>query len=152
MKLRELSSALNKVENTAHPHKYFFISTNDSLTKLVPRVPDNYFTRHGFEDNTTKRVCLSNSINGCLRAMSRNIEGETFQVYSVESASIYTPTTDEVPDCDITGEVCSLETVRLRPLFKIKVLEAEYHPIDFPFDNGNRHAALYDWKWEKCEP
>lgn len=33
---------------------------------------------------------------------------------------------DEVPDCKITGEVWSFDGLMLQPLFKIKVLEADY--------------------------
>lgn len=126
----------------------FFVSADDSLHTLLPRIPDNFFTRNGFEENATPRVCLSTSIDGCLMALGRNIQGQTFQVYSTKPSIIYYPSTDEVPDCKITGEVWSLDGLRLQPLFKIKVLEADY---SLPFRYGKKHAELYKWKWKKVK-
>ena len=65
---------MNKVKRPTTRKEVFFISTEglDGQT-LIPRVPKNFLTERGYEDNVTKRVCLSTSIMGCLAAMSANI-------------------------------------------------------------------------------
>ena len=125
----------------------FFISTQDlDGQTLIPRVPKNFLTERGYEDNTTKRVCLSTSIMGCLAAMSRNIENEIFNVYKV-TANVYKPTTDEVPDCEITDEVWSLEPVKLNYQYSIKVGKAE--DKEYKYKTRDFEATMYKWSYKK---
>lgn len=54
-------SRVSDIPNTKKLTNYkgpmYFISTIDMDGKtLEPRVVDNYFTRNGYEDNTTKRI------------------------------------------------------------------------------------------------
>ena len=48
-KIRRLNEDIETPENCTYLRDYndnaYFISTNPSLTKLNPRVPDNFFTR-----------------------------------------------------------------------------------------------------------
>lgn len=56
---------MNKVKRPTTIKEVFFISTADlDRQTLIPRVPKNFLTEQGYEDNTTKRVCLSTSIMG----------------------------------------------------------------------------------------
>ena len=66
------------------PVKYSFIMRNpndlkDNITKLKPRVPDNFFTKNGYEDNNTNRVSFAPSIDKCLAGLSQNLDGKNLQ-------------------------------------------------------------------------
>lgn len=76
---RLISEILNENKHGAYKNKkFYFVSDNDNLKKIYPRVPKNFFTKNGYEDATTKRVCLSKSINGSLSALSQNLERKNF--------------------------------------------------------------------------
>ena len=51
--------------------KLYFLSTNGDLyNKIIePRVPDNYATDIGMEDNQTKRIAVCDTIRGCLSSI-----------------------------------------------------------------------------------
>lgn len=127
------------------------VSMNDD--RLEPKIPDNYLTQIGAEDNTTPRVCLSTSIDGCLRALSRNLEGEELWVQiadAYDKKKIKVPTTKEVPDAAITGEVWCLGGVDLMCIGRIKVGKAKDNPTSYEYkdENGNTQTAeLYSWDW-----
>lgn len=55
---------LNYIEesNIINQMQLFFISTKENIKRLVPRIPDNFFTRKGYEDNKIPRVCFSTDI------------------------------------------------------------------------------------------
>ena len=73
--------------------QYYFISDKNNIKTLYPRIPDNFMTKNGYEDNITKRVCFSTSIGGCLAALSMNCENKEFYVYQpVGKYKIYKPT------------------------------------------------------------
>lgn len=63
--------------------QYYFISDKNNIKTLYPRIPDNFMTKNGYEDNITKRVCFSTSIGGCLAALSMNCENKEFYVYQL---------------------------------------------------------------------
>ena len=50
--------------------------------RMIPRVPNNYFTINGYEDNKIKRVCMSKSIDEALMTMSKNIENAELYEWS----------------------------------------------------------------------
>lgn len=141
------------MQNKKKEKKYYYlsrISMNDD--RLEPKIPDNYLTQIGAEDNITPRVCLSTSIDGCLRALSRNLEGQELWVHVVDAydkKKIKIPTTKEVPDAAITGEVWCLGAVDLRCIGKIRVEKAR-NPIEYEYkdENGDiQKAELYNWDW-----
>ena len=59
----------------------YFISENRNLKKLNPRIPSNFFTKNGYEDAKTKRICFSTDIGKCLTALSINCTGKEYYVY-----------------------------------------------------------------------
>lgn len=117
---------------------------------LEPRVPDNFFTKNGYEDGETPRVCFTPSVDKCLMAISQKCEGIEFYVFSPEEVpaeNIYKPTVEEVPDSEITDETWITCPVKLKKVGKIKVL-GDSGLDGHPFNYGDKTAELYDWDWE----
>lgn len=143
-------------ESTNQP-KYYFVSMinmNDEL--LQPRIPDNFLTQIGAEDNKTPRVCFSDSIDGCLIALSRNLKGMKLFVHVADCdesvlRQFRHPTTEEVPDADITDEVWSLKPVEIKCIGQIQVKKAYPKPLPYKYTDSDRTqktAELYSWDWE----
>jgi hypothetical protein len=126
---------------------YFLSRDNHDQDILVPRVPENYFTKNGYEDNKTPRVCFAKSIDGALMALSRRVTGETLYVHTpINSVRYTTPTIKQVPDCKITGEVWVKEPVKIKYIGKILVT-GDAGEDGIPFKYGDNTAYLYKWNW-----
>lgn len=63
--------------------RLYFISENKVKT-LIPRVPQNSFTKSGIEDNKIPRICFSTSIYGCLKGISKDLTNKTLNVYYID--------------------------------------------------------------------
>ena len=115
---------------------------------LYPRIPNNYMTKNGYEDNKTPRVSFSKSIDGCLIALSANIKGKEFYIYEPidNNVKIKSITNNDVPDANLTDEVWILEPVKIKVTGKIKVLDSIDEPLIYKY--GNNEASLYKWKWK----
>lgn len=138
-------------ESVSNPKMYFISSSNMDNRVLKPKVPSNYFTKNGYEDNKTKRVCFAPSIDQCLMGLSQNLTGKEFYVHiPIDDVKGYHPSTKEVPDSKITGEIWVKEDVRIKCIGKIKVIK-DKGTDGIPFTYGSNTAELYewDWKWEK---
>ena len=72
------------------------------------------------EDNQTKRICVSSSVEGCIKAIGCNIFiGCNLYIYKadIDISIIKQPTESEVPDVWITGECWVLKPTMFE-LFK----------------------------------
>lgn len=119
---------------------------------LYPRIPENYFTRKGYEDKTTKRVCFSPSISKCLMAASSHIKGKEFYVHVPDGKySVYKPTTKEVPDCKITGELWVTQPVKLKCIGKILCTDAKDKPGHLYEYREDDYSILYEWNYKWLE-
>lgn len=131
-------------------YKYFHVSSTKSPLNLVPRVPSNYFTKNGYEDGKTKRICFSNSIDGCLAGLSRNLSGEKLYIHIPDNYkgsikdNLYVQ--KRVPDSKITGEVWFLDNVKTKVVGELIVSEAKDEPQVFYY--GDNKAELYFWKYK----
>ena len=116
---------------------------------LTPRIPKNFFTDNGFEDNKTKRVCFAQSIDKCLLGLSMNCKGKVFYVhFPVGDYSPYYPTKAQVPDVELTGEVWVCKPVKIECVGKIKVISSDGLPgRKYTYGNGIE-AELFGWKWK----
>lgn len=134
------------------PKKVYRLHKENGNGKTVnPEIPNNFFTKNGYEDNTTKRVCFTTSINKCLMAMSQNCKDMILYVHIPDGKyTLYKPTIQEVPDSRVTGEVWILRPVKLKCIGKIHVIE-DAGKDGHPFQYGNNTAELYDWDWEWIE-
>lgn len=112
---------------------------------LIPRVP-----KSDFEDQTIPRVCFSDSIEGCLIGINENkdISGQTFKVYAIETDNYYTPTLSEVPDRDITGEVWVQFAVEPDYLYDIEVTGKSGESL---VEIGSEMFMLPRWEYKIIE-
>ena len=118
---------------------------------LQPRIPDNYFTKNGYEDKTTKRVCFSKSIDGSLMGVPKRYPGQEYYVHvPLDDTNYYTPSTAEVPDSKITKEVWVKNPVKVKCIGKIHVLK-DKGLKGHKFKYGDKVAELYDWEWKWVE-
>lgn len=115
--------------------------------KLNPRIPQNYMTNNGFEDNTTERVCVSKNIDGALKAMSVNLQGKQLHVYSLDvpDSEVYKPTAKEVPDGFITKELWIKKPVVMKYEKSIDVGKAKDKGFNYKY--GDNVATLYGWNF-----
>ena len=123
--------------------KTFYHLSKREKTKLIPKVYNS-----DFEDQTTPRVCVSSSIQGCLIGINedKDITGKIFHVYEVTSNNWYVPSTKEVADCKLTGEVWILEECIPNHVFDIKITGIKsYKKWKF---NGNEFKVPI-WKYVK---
>ena len=127
--------------------KLYHLSKIPLTSILTPRIPKNFLTTRGYEDNTTKRVVAATSIDGCLRGLSANLKHMTFFVYELHTKSqVRTPTIKEVPDSGITGEKWILGDAKPQLLGSIRVGEALDRSYTYTYGDGQT-AELYDWEW-----
>ena len=140
------------VEESKVSKKYYHISQSNLDGKtLQPSIPNNYFTKNGYEDNKIKRVCFTDSIDNCLRALSQKCTGMELYVHILDgNYNVYTPSIDEVPDCKVTGEVWVTKPCKVKCIGKIKVI-GDRGEDGLPFKYGDKTAELYDWDWEWIE-
>lgn len=84
---------------------------------LNPRIPKTYGEN---EDNQTKRICVSSSVEGCIKAIGCNIFiGCNLYIHKadIDISIIKQPTESEVPDVWVTGECWVLKPTMFE-LFK----------------------------------
>ena len=127
----------------------FLSETNMHGQTLIPRIPRNFLTDNGFEDNKTKRVCFAQSIDKCLLGLSMNCKGKIFYVHTpVGQFKVIHPTKAQVPDVHLTGETWICEPVKIECLGKIKVIDDDGLPgRKYTYGNGIE-AELFGWKWK----
>lgn len=130
--------------------KLYHISEEDLNGQILqPRIPDNFLTKQGYEDNKTPRISLCKSVNGCLTAISANLKNKVFNVYLIDESyaipNIKEITNNEVPDQSLTEEVWVLNPIKLKYGFKIRVLGA--YPKSLKYKYGKDWAETYRWKY-----
>jgi hypothetical protein len=97
---------------------YYFVSINNFDGKtLYPRVPIN---RMDNEDESTERICVSQSIDGCLVATYYEV-GDIVYVHTCEPNKVVTPTYKQVEDAPFTGEQWILEPVEMKLFIRLKI-------------------------------
>ena len=131
----------------------YHLSTNPGIQYLEPQIPSNYMTKHGFENDKIARACVAPSIEDCIVAINYKKKGDIFFVYSpVGKPKIYQPTSDEVPDVDITHEVWILNRVKVKMVGKIRILDPIEKPMKYYYGkNKEYHANLYGYNYEVIE-
>lgn len=131
-------------------HLYFLSEENKDGQLLSPRVPDNYLTKNGYEDNKTSRVCFAPSINKALIGLSNNLKGKKLYVHIPkrgDNYNVYKPSIKEVPDANITGEVWIKEDVKIECIGCIDVTNANDTSYSYTYGDNNT-AKLYSWNWK----
>lgn len=130
--------------------RYYHLSKSNKTINFTPRIPDNFFTKNGYEENKTPRVCFSNSIDGCLCALSYNIEGMKFYIHAPKDykgrIKENSYVRSKVPDAKITGEVWFLDNVKTEVIGEVIVGSAKDEPQVFYY--GKNKAELYFWNYK----
>lgn len=133
--------------------KLYHLSENNLDGKILyPRIPNNYMTKNGFEENKTPRVCFCTSIDGALVGLSSNLKNKIFYIHepiSYSSLKIKSNSSiiNLVPDAKLTGETWVLESVKLKCIGKIKVIDAKDTPLKYKY--GNNIGETYEWNYIK---
>lgn len=135
--------------DSCHGKLFHLSRRNDDQMILKPKVPDNFLTRNGYEDTKTPRVCFSDDIGKCLTALSQDVTGETFNVYTPddERYEVYKPSVEAVPDSEITGELWITKPVRVIKIGSIRVI-GDDGGDGIPYKYGDNTAHLYKWNYE----
>ena len=152
----QIKESVSEIDDklTNLPKYYFASSTNMDGKTLKKRVPQNYLTKIGAEDNKTERICFADSISGCLTGLSQNIKDKDFYIHvpADNSYEFKTPTRTQVPDVDCTGEVwCTSDSVTLKCVGKLHVIEDAGKPMFYKYkmpDGKIKTAATYSWHWK----
>lgn len=142
-----------KLQLITSNRNYYFISDKDFDNVVIkPSIPDNFFTRNGYEDNRTARICFSTSIAKCLTALSMNVKNMEFNVYIPDGNKykVYKPDISIVPDVEITDEVWILEPVKLKKIGRI-ICTGDDGKDGMDFKYGNNTATLYGWNYKWIE-
>lgn len=131
--------------------KLYFISESDiDGETLKPRVPKNYLTESGYEDNTTPRICFSDDPGKNLTALSQNVEGKTFYVYEPDETArqnLYKPNSKAVPDQEITNEMWVTEPTTIHKVGRILCIGDDGNDgMKYTYGDG-KTAELYGWNY-----
>jgi hypothetical protein len=114
---------------------------------LTPRIPRNFFTDNGFEDNKTRRVCFAPSIDKCLLGLSMNCKNKEYFVHvPIGSFAVIYPTKIDVPDVEITGEIWVCDPVKIECVGKIKVDDRNGLVYKYTYGD-NINDVLFGWNW-----
>lgn len=98
---------------------YYFTSKEDFDNQILyPKIPKN---RMPGEDETTPRICVSKSINGCLSGVQNYEKNDIVNIYKCESDNVMQPSLEQLPDSLFSGEEWILEPVLMTLLMKIKI-------------------------------
>lgn len=114
-----------------------------------PWIPDNYMTRHGYEDNKTKRIPVSESIDGALCALPMKRPGMRLwvNVIDIDPVDVAYPTRKEVPDVNITLERWILHPVQFESREQIILTgDAGRDGLEYEYGDG-KTAMLYEWEY-----
>ena len=139
-------------QNNNPPNMYFVSDKNMDSKTLQPRIPTNFFTKNGFEDDITKRISFAPSIDKCLMGLSQNLEGKRLYVHIpiIENRTkIYKPTKSQVPDSKLTNEIWILTNVKIKCVGTIIVKSTpDNKPHKFSYGPDDKFTAeLWDWSW-----
>lgn len=129
---------------------YFISEKKLEHPVMLPRVPKNYFTENGFEDDTTNRVSFAPTVDDCLAGLSKNVEGKTLYIYEpvdISKCEMAKPDTTAVPDSSITNELWCLNAVEVHHVGTIEVT-GNRGEAGKKFTYGDNEAELYnDWEY-----
>jgi len=142
--------------------RVFHIS-NNIIKILQPKIPNNFYTKMGWEDGKIKRISVAPDIDHCILSIGNNKVAENPKIYRVyepiDYDKIKVMTNQElirrnlVPDAKQTKEFWLLSTTRVKEIAKIKVLKMNEKYVTVPYGPEgkqtparNRRAYFWDWK------
>lgn len=126
----------------------YHLSEHKNLTLLTPRIPECAVSI--YEDTVTKRVCFSDSIEGCLSAL-QDIPRK-YYVYTpqelIQQNDLYYPTVNEVRDAKYTHEVWILQEVKVK---LIGIIQTEYPDWKKRYNTGRGRIMYFHYPYNWIE-
>lgn len=92
------------------------------------------------ENGNIPRICVSQSINGCLSAVGGFDIGDIIYIHECESENIIQPNLEQVADRCFTGEQWITEPVKMQLFMKIVIIGM----MDIPINNMSN--IMYSYK------
>jgi len=118
---------------------YYFVSIKNFDNQILhPRIPKN---RMNNEDEEIERICVSQSIDGCLVATYYGV-GDIIYVHTCESDKVISPTPEQVEDAPFTGEQWIIEPVEMKLFMKLEITEK----IDRVIGNADLSIDTYRYR------
>ena len=139
---------MKKIEKTGIKNIYHLSESNLDNEILYPRIPDNFMTRHGYEENATKRISFSTSIDGALTGISNNLDNKEFYIhepFSYDNLALKEISNKQVPDQSLTDEIWVLNPVKLKLVGKLKVTNSKSEVYQYKY--GEFTAETYKWNY-----
>ena len=123
----------------------YHLSTNKNLSILTPRIPECAISI--YENTRIKRVCFSDSIDGCLSAL-QNIPTKyyVYVPYNLQNEDIYYPTENDVRDAKHTHEIWYLNEINVKCIGAIKSFNYDYNK-KYDTNRGEITVFHYPYKW-----
>ena len=126
----------------------YHLSTDENLKVLTPKIPKNALPEH--EDVKTKRICFSDSIEGCLSSLQTS--PNKYYVYvpenEVDEIDIYIPTVDEVIDAKFTHEVWIMKEIKVKC---IGAIQAKKYDFKKRYSSGRGRITFFHYPYEWIE-
>ena len=140
--------------NILPPQTYYHLSTKylGKSVRFLPRIPANTFIRKKLENWNTARISTSANIDGALMAMSSDIKGRPFYIYTIKANGLKGIDNKDllkyVPDAHLTKEVWIMEPTTFKFQYEIEVIEA-LKGYRFKLLDGKTFTT-WSWKWNKA--
>ena len=161
-----LNKYLSYIQESSNNVRLFHIS-NNIIKVLMPRIPDNFYTKKGWEDSTIKRASVAPDIDHCILSIGNNKITNNPKIYMVYEPTDYSKIKvmsnaeiirrgGLVPDADVTKEYWLLTPTKVKEIAKIKVLKMTNRYEIVPYGPEGKHTeekyrrAFY-WEWKVIE-
>ena len=142
-----------------------FHVSNNPIKVLIPKVPDNFYTKMGYEDGTIARISVGPDVDHCLLAIGNNKVNEGSRIYRVyepkDYSKIQIKTNQEiirrklVPDAKQTKEFWLMSRTPVKEIAKIKVIRMADKYVTVPHgpkpNSPTRERRAYFWHWKVIE-
>ncbi len=137
--------------------KYLHLSqTNLDGITLYPKIPENFFTKLGYEDSTIPRISVAPTIDNCILGVGFNRIKEGSRKFYVHEPQSYNSieiiNNDELiqkkltPDASVTKEVWIISPCRFKCIGHIEIGEPKDNYEIVYFDN-KEIAKQYYWNY-----
>lgn len=143
-----------------------FHISHSIIKMLMPKIPDNFYTKMGWEDKTIKRISVAPNIDHCIVSVGNNKIEERPKIYRVYEPADYSKikvmTNKEiirrklVPDAKQTKEFWLLTPTKVKEIAKIRILKKTNKYVTVPYgpegkNTPEEHRRQYFWSWEIIE-
>ena len=145
---RSATYGLPSNESRIDTYRYYHLSENPNLIKIDPYITDT--------TTNIARVPFNTSISNCLISMNGNQSGKNYYVYIPASYDFHkavTPTREQLPAGQITGEIWYTAPVNVKCIGQIHVIKQDdSKPHIYQPDSGSTSISeLYEWNYRQIQ-